>query len=262
MTEHKQNASPIHHRLTAAKPAAHENILSVDISGSGLKLRVLSPEGKPLSERLRAETPQPADPSRVLHTLDYLIAQVKVPYGKVSVGFPGVVRGGTIFTAVNLHPTWEGFKLEEELSKQLGKPVRVANDADIQGYGAIRGQGLEMVITLGTGVGTALFINGHLVPNLELGHHPFRKGQTYEQQLGRAALDQISKKRWNKRLLKAVDLLERIFNYDTLYLGGGNAKKLELSLLPLRVEIISNEAGILGGAALWKLNHTAREHNP
>jgi polyphosphate glucokinase len=248
-TRKKTPATPT---TTTAPAKIVEAVLSVDIGGSGLKLRVLSPGGEALSERLRCETPQPAEVEAVLTALLGLIAQVDVPFGKVSVGFPGVVRQGVICTAVNLHPDWVGFDLGGELEKRLKCPVKVANDADIQGYGAIKGQGLEMVLTLGTGMGAALFINGALVPNLELGHHPFRKGQTYEEQLGRLALDMAGKKRWQKRLFKAIDLLQRIFNYDTLYIGGGNAKKIDPTLLPARVEIISNEAGIFGGAALWR----------
>ncbi|PIQ28313.1 chromosome partitioning protein ParA [bacterium (Candidatus Blackallbacteria) CG17_big_fil_post_rev_8_21_14_2_50_48_46] len=239
-------------KKTTKRATASKNVLSIDIGGSGLKLRVLDPQGQPLSERLRTETPQPADPEAVLNALAYLIDQVTQPYGYVSVGFPGVVRHGVIYTAVNLNPAWEGFNLAEVLEIRLKCPVRVANDADIQGYGAIQGKGLEMVLTLGTGMGAALFTNGHLVPNLELGHHPFRKGQTYEEQLGRAALDLVGKKTWNKRLLKAIDLLQRIFNFDTLYIGGGNAKRIDPGQLPPGVEIISNEAGILGGAVLWR----------
>jgi polyphosphate glucokinase len=172
-------------------------------------------------------------------------------FDRVSVGFPGVVRQGVTETAVNLHPDWLGFDLADTLSHQLGKPVRVANDADLQGLGAVSGTGVEMVITLGTGIGAALFLNGKLVPNLELGHHPFRKGETYEEQLGRAALDVIGKKRWNRRLEKAIDLLERIYNYDCLYLGGGNTKKIDF-VLPPNVKITPNVTGLLGGIALWR----------
>ncbi len=240
-------------KKTEQPPApVSDAVLSVDIGGSGLKLRVLSATGEPLTERLRVETPVPAEPEPVLAALLGLIAQVDVPFGKVAVGFPGVVRQGVIGTAVNLHPDWVGLELATELEKQLKCPVRVANDADIQGYGAIKGHGLEMVITLGTGLGASLFIDGVLVPNLELGHHPFRKGETYEQQLGRQALDAVGKKRWSKRLVKALDLLQRIFNFDMLYLGGGNAKKLDPTLLPPYVKVISNDAGILGGTALWR----------
>ncbi len=96
-----------------------------------------------------------------------------------------------------------------------------------------------------------MFLNGKLIPNLELGHHPFRKGETYEQQLGRAALDEIGKKRWNTRLGKAIALLERIFNYDTLYLGGGNTKKIDF-VLPPNTRIVPNVTGLLGGITLWQ----------
>lgn len=223
--------------------------LAVDIGGSGIKVMVLDEQGNALTERDRVETPNPATPDAVLQAISDL-AEGK-GFERVSVGFPGVVRCGITETAVNLHPSWIGFDLATALSRHLGKPVRVANDADIQGLGAVAGMGVEMVITLGTGVGAALFLNGHLVPNLELGHHPFRKGETYEQQLGRAALDEVGKKRWNQRLEKAIALLERIFNYDCLYLGGGNTKKIEFALPP-RVKIAPNITGLLGGIALWR----------
>jgi len=172
-------------------------------------------------------------------------------YDRISVGFPGVVHEGVVFTAPNLDPEWKKFPLAQTLETKLGKPCRVANDADVQGYGAIEGRGVELVLTLGTGLGSALFVDGRLVPNLELGHHPFRKGDTYEQQLGRAALDEVGKKRWNGRVRRAIALLDRIINYRTLYIGGGNAKKVE-GEMPANVHTVGNEAGILGGIALWR----------
>jgi polyphosphate glucokinase len=223
--------------------------LAVDIGGSGIKVMVLDEQGNPLTERDRVETPAVPTPDAVLHAIQGLVDGKT--FDRVSVGFPGVVRRGVTETAVNLHPDWVGFDLATILSRQLGKPVRVANDADIQGLGAVSGEGVEMVITLGTGIGAAMFLNGKLIPNLELGHHPFRKGETYEQQLGRAALDAVGKKRWNRRLEKAIDLLERIFNYDYLYLGGGNTKKIDF-VLPPNVKIAPNVTGLLGGIALWR----------
>jgi polyphosphate glucokinase len=223
--------------------------LAVDIGGSGVKVMILDPTGTPLSERDRLETPEPATPDSVLEAILQL-AKGK-SFDRVSVGFPGVVRQGTIYTAANLDSSWIGFNLEAALAKALGKPVRVINDADMQGLGAIDGQGVELMMTLGTGTGFALFINGILVPNLELGHHPFRKGETYEQQLGRAALDAVGKKRWNERLQKAIATLSHAFNYDRLYLGGGNAKKIEITL-PENIRIVPNVSGLLGGIALWK----------
>ncbi|GAB4159389.1 MAG: ROK family protein [Cyanobacteria bacterium J069] len=223
--------------------------LAVDIGGSGIKVMVLDESGTPLTERDRIPTPDPAKPAPVLQGILGL-ANGKT-FDRVSVGFPGVVRQGVTETAVNLHPEWVGFDFATVLIEKLQVPVRVINDADMQGLGAIAGTGVELVITLGTGVGSALFLNGRLVPNLELGHHEFRKGQTYEEQLGRAAYDDGGKKKWNERLAKAIAQWERVFNYDYLYIGGGNAKEINFTL-PDRAKAVPNVAGLLGGIALWR----------
>lgn len=224
--------------------------LAVDIGGSGIKLMVLDTEGNSISDRFRVTTPQPANPENVLAAIAQL-ATAAQDFDRVSVGFPGVVRQGVIKTAVNLTPDWLDFDLATALEKKLETPVRVANDADIQGLGAISGQGVELVITLGTGFGSSLFVDGTLVPNLEMGHHPFRSGKTYEDQIGRAALDKVGKKHWNRRLQKAIATLQHLFNPDCLYLGGGNTKYINFEL-PTNVEIIPNVSGLLGGIALWK----------
>jgi polyphosphate glucokinase len=224
--------------------------LTVDIGGSGIKVMVLDEAGIALTERSRVETPQPPTPKAVLEAIANL-SSGQGEFERVSVGFPGVVRGGVTETAVNLVPEWVGFDLASSLSKRLAKPVRVANDADVQGLGAIAGIGVELVITLGTGFGSALFLDGKLVPNLEMGHHEFRKGETYEQQLGRATLDKVGEKKWNNRLGKAIASLEHLFNYDCLYIGGGEAKKIALQL-PTKVKVIPNISGLLGGIALWR----------
>lgn len=223
--------------------------LAVDIGGSGIKVMVLDEAGNPVTDRDRVETPQPAKPEPVIAAVVGL-AKDKA-FDRVSVGFPGVVKAGITKTAVNLDPDWLDVDLASILAQQLGKPVRVINDADMQGLGAIAGQGVELVITLGTGVGGALFLNGKLVPNLEPGHHEFRKGNTYEQQLGNAALEEVGKKKWNDRLSKAIASLENLFNYDTLYIGGGNAKFIAIDL-PQNAKIVPNISGLLGGIALWR----------
>ena len=222
--------------------------LAVDIGGSGIKVMVLDPEGNPIGDRQRLKTPHPAKPKKVIETILTLAEPQK--YDRVSVGFPGVVQNGTIKTAVNLHDDWLQFNLAKELTARLGKPVKVANDADIQGFGAISGQGVELVITLGTGFGSALFVEGKLVPNLEMGHHPFRKRETYEEQLGRAALDKHGSEKWNLRLKKAIAHLDHLFNYDALYIGGGETKKIEFNL-PKNAQIVPNVSGLLGGIKLW-----------
>jgi polyphosphate glucokinase len=224
--------------------------LSIDIGGSGIKVMILDSQGNPLGERLRLETPQPATPEAVINTIAKLITE-SGEFERVSVGFPGVVRRGVVETAANLNPSWIGFNLAAELSKMLRKPVRVINDADMQGLGAITGKGVELVITLGTGFGSALFLDGKLVPNLEMGHHRFRKNQTYEQQLGRAALSRVGSKRWNRRLERAIASLKKLFNYDYLYIGGGEATKVKIQLPP-NTKIIPNISGLIGGIALWR----------
>ena len=172
-------------------------------------------------------------------------------FDRVSVGFPGVVKHGSTFGAFNLHPLWAGgFPLQAELEKRWKVPVRVGNDADVAGYGAIKGDGVELVLTLGTGFGGALFTNGHLCPGLEIGHHPWRK-KTYEDYIGRRGLDKYGKVRWNELVLEAIAEIEKLFNYDHLYLGGGNTKKIAF-MPPKNVEIVSNESGLLGGVYLWR----------
>ncbi|MEM9976292.1 MAG: ROK family protein [Cyanobacteria bacterium P01_D01_bin.2] len=224
--------------------------LAVDIGGSGIKVILLDATGQTLGERARLKTPSPATPDAVLGAIATLAAD-QPAFDRVSVGFPGVVRQGVTYTAVNLDRAWVGFPLAERLTQQLKRPVKVANDADIQGLGAISGKGVELVVTLGTGFGSALFVDGHLVPNLEMAHHRFRKTESYEEQLGRAALEKVGKEKWNRRLKKAIAALEHLFNYDRLYIGGGETKNITLKL-PSNIEIVPNVLGLLGGIALWQ----------
>ena len=234
-----------------SKPRPHElRTLAIDIGGTGIKALVLSATGKPLTERRRVKTPRPATPGAVINTIVEMAKQ-QGEFDRVSVGFPGVVRRGVTVTAPNLNGNWGGFRLADVLSKKLGVPVRVANDADVQGFGVIAGHGVELVVTLGTGFGSGLFVDGKLVPNLELGHHPFQKGKTYEELLGDAVLKKVGKKKWNKRLVRAIRTLDLVFNYDLLYIGGGNAERVTVKL-PSNVKIVSNVAGLLGGLALWR----------
>ena len=223
--------------------------LVVDIGGSGIKALVLDSAGRPLTARRRINTPSRPTPAAVLKVIRRLAAK-NGKFDRVSVGFPGVVRGGVTETAPNLHKSWYGFDFADKLESKFGKPVRVANDADVQGFGAISGHGVELVVTLGTGFGSALFVDGKLVPNLEVPHHPFARGKTYEGMLGNAARKKAGNKKWNRRLDKAIRTLDALFNYDHLYIGGGNAKKVTLKL-PQNVQIVPNAAGLLGGIALW-----------
>lgn len=225
--------------------------LAFDIGGSGLKATVLDKRGEMLTERVRVETPQPCPPDVLLEKLKELLSQLPA-FDRVSVGFPGVVRHGKTLSCKNLgSDEWDHFDLQKAIAKVTGKPTLVINDADMQGLGAIQGDGVELVITLGTGLGSALFEDGRLAPHIELAHIPFRKGQTYEQQLGNKAFKKVGKKEWNDRLEKAIEYFRILTNFDKLYLGGGNAKEVALKLGE-DVEVVCNSLGMRGGIWLWK----------
>jgi polyphosphate glucokinase len=225
--------------------------LAIDIGGSRLKASILDEDGEMLTDRVRMDTPSPCPPEVLLSSLEDLVSQLP-QYDRVSVGFPGVVRKGKIYGAINLGPQyWQGYDLEKALEEQFGKPVRVLNDADMQGLAAIRGKGVELVITLGTGVGSGLFEDGRLAPHLELGHMPFRNDETFEEQLGNRALENVGKRRWNRRLQRAIRYWRTLTFFDRLYLGGGNAEHISFELEP-DIEIVPNALGMKGGIWLWK----------
>lgn len=224
--------------------------LSVDIGGTGIKMILLDSRGRPLTERRRELTPHPAKPTAVLGVIKKMLAEYP-RFDRVSVGFPGVVVNGVVKTAVNLgQELWVDHPFQRNLEKLCRVPVRVINDADLQGYGVVDGKGVELVLTLGTGLGSALFADGHLVANLELGHHPFKKGKTYEERVCDAELKQIGKKEWSKRVHEALDTLIPIFNPRVLHLGGGNAQHIK-GKLPPTVRLFGNVDGMTGGIKLW-----------
>jgi polyphosphate glucokinase len=225
------------------------NTLAIDIGGTGVKALVLDAAGTMVTERARVETPRPATPDAIVGAIEELAKELG-GYDRVSIGFPGVVIDGVVKTAPNLHDTWADVPLANVMTQKLGKPTRVLNDAGVQGFGVVKGKGVEMLITLGTGMGCAVFLDGRYVPNLELAHHPFKKGLTYEEYVGAQALDHIGKKKWNRRVAKVIAQVLPIWNPDRLYLGGGNAKHLKIEL-PICCEIVSNVAGLLGGIKLW-----------
>ncbi|HEY2992803.1 MAG TPA: ROK family protein [Methylomirabilota bacterium] len=225
--------------------------LAIDVGGTGLKASIVDDSGRLLTDRARIDTPVGAPPKEIVQALVQLV-QALGSYDRVSVGFPGVVRDGRVLTAPNLgNKGWKGFDLAGALGKALGKPVRVANDADVQGLAVIAGKGVEMVITLGTGFGTGLYLDGRLAPHLELSHHPFRKGETYDEHLGNAARKRVGNGKWNRRVRRAIRTLRSLTSFDHLYIGGGNAKKIAFELDP-DVTVVSNDAGIKGGIALWQ----------
>ncbi len=233
--------------------ASKGRILSIDIGGSKVKATVLDSAGKLLEEYKRIATPTPSTPVNVLKVIKALAANF-TGYQKISVGFPGYVKRGVVYTAPNLGTeAWRNTHLEEKISKMLGKPCKVVNDADFQGVGIVSGKGLEMVVTLGTGFGTALLHDGVLLPHLELSQHPVNlaKKENYDKYIGEKTLLKIGEAKWNKRVEKVLEILKTVFNYDHLYISGGNAKRIKFKL-DKNITLANNQDGIRGGARLWK----------
>ena len=215
--------------------------LAVDIGGTGIKATVLNETGDPVSKRFRARTPSPASPESVLRVVSRLAARLDA-FDRVSIGFPGVIDHGIVKAAPNLSDAWRDVNAEALFAARLKKPVRIANDADVQGFGVVAGKGVELVITLGTGVGSSLFVDGRLVPNVELGR----------KRLGEAGRKKMGWARWHRRVVKFVQRLDEMFHFDRLYIGGGNGVRLDVKKLPPNVRIVSNVNGLIGGVALWR----------
>lgn len=224
--------------------------LGIDIGGSRIKASVLDPDGAMIAPRLDALTPADPKPAIVLDVIAQLVARLPA-FDRVSVGFPGVVRGGEVVTAPNLGTrSWAGFPMSAAVAERFGRPVRMLNDAAVQGLGVAEGRGLECVVTLGTGVGCALFRDARLLLHLELGQHRARKKLTYDQYIGQAAFDALGVETWNRRVARAVDAILMLTSCEVLYIGGGNARKITCPL-PASVKFVSNSAGVTGGVKLW-----------
>jgi polyphosphate glucokinase len=225
--------------------------LGVDIGGTHIKASVLDGAGQLAAEEARTRTPETAPPEDVLAIIAQL-ADGLPAFERISVGFPGVVKGGTVLTAPNLGTEeWAGFDLLTALSERLHAPARMLNDAAVQGLGVVEGEGLGCILTLGTGVGCALFRDRSFLLHLELGQHIARKGKTYDEYIGQAALVAKGKEKWNSRVVKCVRWATGLTSCDTLYLGGGNARKITREMPP-HVKLVSNTAGITGGVRLWE----------
>lgn len=224
--------------------------LAIDVGGTGLKASVLDHSGRMLVKQVRVPTPYPCRPEILLRAIAELASPLP-PFDRISIGFPGVIRDGRVITAPHFDAkTWQDYALETTLARRFGKPARLLNDAEVQGLGIVTGQGLEVVLTLGTGVGSAVFSNGRLTPHLELAQHPIRKGKTYNDYIGSEARRSHSAKKWNRRVLKTIRIVRSLLHYDVLYLGGGNSANVVIDL-PADVRIASNDTGITGGIHLW-----------
>ena len=253
----------------------HPFTIAIDVGGTGLKADVLDKDGTPVAGRVRVPTTYPMPPDDLVSTLTKLVA--KLPEGdRVSCGFPGMVRMGHVLSAPHfvceagpgtkpsskLAASWSDFDLAGALTKSIGKPCRVANDADVQGLAVVQGKGFEVVITLGTGFGTAFFMDGNLMPHMEFSHLEFRKGETFNEKVGEAARKKIGDEKWNKLVRKAISYLDALTFFDHLYIGGGNGPRVnrrDLGDVLERITVVDNKAGILGGIKLWDANHIGVE---
>ena len=241
--------------------------LCVDVGGSAVKAEVLAADGSTTAGRVRVPVHYPVRPADLVGYVEDLRDQLPAA-DRITVGFPGMVRAGRVLTAPHfvtaqgpgsrtvpaLLEAWTGYPLADVLQDHTGCPTRLGNDADVAGLAVIAGNGIELVLTLGTGLGTALFHNGVLAPHLELAHHPFRKGDTYNEQVGDAARRRIGNRRWSKRVGKALDTLSALVLPDTVYVGGGNSARLKGPVRD-RVQIVDNINGIIGGLRLWDQPH-------
>ena len=251
--------------MSKSKSSVGKHAFGIDIGGSGIKgAPVNAKKGELAADRLRIPTPQPSTPDAVADTVAQLVDAFQIADGlPVGVTFPAVIQHGVAKTASNVDKAWIDTDVDALLSERTGHDVFVVNDADAAGiaemeFGAGRGKkGVVLMTTLGTGIGSALFNDGELVPNTELGHIPFN-GEPFERYAADSARERshLSYADWAARLQEYYSLVEFLFSPDLIIVGGGVSKKHKefLPLLDLRTEIVPaelrNEAGIIGAAAL------------
>ena len=239
--------------------------LAIDVGGSGLKASVLDVNGQMIADRVRIETPYPCPPTLLVDKLTELKSQLPEA-NRASVGFPGLVRSGRVLNIPSLSRLeyggprdeamanmWHNYDLATALADAFGIPVKVANDADVQGCAVVDGTGFEFVMTLGTGCGTAVFHEGQLLPHMELSHAPSGFGGDFDDYIGNATRKEIGNKRWRKRVGKAMKTFDDFLFFDRIYIGGGNAKHLNVTDLGPKAKIVANTAGILGGIRIWDM---------
>ena len=252
-------------RTTATRGGAGKSpsTLAIDVGGTGIKASVLDMSGHMEHDRVRINTPYPLSPQKLVLEIQKMTGDLP-QFDRVSLGFPGMVRAGRILSAPHflspdgpggrpepkLVKAWQGFDLAEALHEVTGKPSKVANDADIQGAAVVQGTGFELVITLGTGVGTAFFMDGRLLPHLEFSHHPLSKGRNYNEVLGDDAAPTGRRQEVEQEGTRGHRDAVELGDVRPLLYRRGQRGALAGDL-PENVTIVSNDAGILGGIKLW-----------
>ncbi len=243
--------------------------LAVDCGGGGIKASVLDAAGTLHVPAVRVPTPYPLPPERLADTVADIAAGLP-PAGRATVGMPGMIRHGVVVATPHyvtrsgprsavlpeLVAAWAGCDAQALLTARLGVPTLVLNDAEVHGAGVVSGTGLELVLTLGTGLGSALFDGGRLAPHLELSHAPVRWGTTYDAYIGQHERARLGDALWSRRVRKVVEGFRPVFHWDRLYLGGGNARRITATTLDRLgddVVVVPNQAGIVGGVRAWSL---------
>jgi polyphosphate glucokinase len=243
--------------------------LVVDIGGTSIKAAAFDDGERPLTEPVRVPMSYPVEPGVMVERVGG-VASMLPDTDQVSIGFPGVVRSGQVMTAPGfvgvaglgstvvpeLLQAWTGFDLAGAVTGRLGRPTLLANDADLQGLGVAEGIGLELVVTLGAGFGTALLRDGDLCPHLEFAHDLFRCDETYNEQLGDAARRRVGATEWTRRVQLALDALHRLVSHDRVWVLGGNVRWLTTDLGP-NATVVDHAAGLLGGVRLWRSSGSA-----
>jgi polyphosphate glucokinase len=234
----------------------------VDVGGSKIKASVLDADGETVAGPVRMKTPRPIGPTELVAAVQELAGELPA-YERVSLGFPGIVVDGVVYTAPNLGTDrFRGVSLAHELERRLGRPARVVNDAEMHALGVIAGEGVEVVVTLGTGLGMSVFCDGRPGPQFGIAPPPVKKkggkkARTPEASgIGNAARKRVGNKKWSLHVERVFGLLRELTEFDRLYVGGGNAKHLELDL-PGDVTLVPNAVAFDGGARLWE-RHRAR----
>lgn len=242
--------------------------LCVDCGGGGIKAAVFDENSYQLSPALREPVPYPLPPEKLLDIVATLADQLP-PFDRVTLGMPGMIRHGVVIYTPHyinragprtkplpeLIDKWSHFDMAAAIINKFGVPSLVLNDAEVASAGLVTGRGLEFFMTLGTGLGSALIDNGVLSPHLELSHAPMRWGLTFDDVLGEHERRRLGDSAWSRRVLRALELLEPVIRWDTLYIGGGNASRLSPSAqarLP-EVEFVPNAAGMRSGVRAWSL---------
>ncbi|WP_067778926.1 ROK family protein [Actinomyces vulturis] len=246
-----------------------QTTLSVDCGGGGIKASVLDGEGTIISRALRTPTPYPLPPQLLVETIKDLGEQLPAA-NRITVGMPGMIRHGVVVATPHyitkagprsrvmpdLTEAWSRFDMRSAIEEALGAPTLVLNDAEVAGAGVVTGHGLEMIVTLGTGLGNAVFDNGILAPHVEVSQGPVRWGLTYDDYIGEHERLRLGDAHWSRRVRRVVDALRPMYLWDRLYLGGGNSRRItpsQLAKIGSDVMVVPNEAGMTGGARCWAM---------